>query len=67
AKVALFSALPADEVRRAHMDYVESLNAYLVSVMRRLGENTPVAVLPDGPLTIPEIGVKSKDKAVKAL
>jgi len=55
AKVALFSALPADEVRRAHMDYVESLNEYLVSVMCRLGENTPVAVLPDGPLTIPQI------------
>ena len=56
AKVALFSALPADEVRRAHMEYVESLNEYLVAVMLRLGENTPVAVLPDGPLTIPEIG-----------
>ena len=55
AKVALFSALPAGEVRRAHMDYVENLDEYLMAVMRRLGADTPVAVLPDGPLTIPEI------------
>ena len=67
AKVALFSALPADEVRRAHMDYVEHLNEYLVAVMHRLGENTPVAVLPDGPLTIPEIRVESKGKTGKVL
>ena len=62
AKVALFSALPAGEVRRAHMDYVKNLNEYLASVMRRLGANTPVAVLPEGPLTIPEIAAKPKDE-----
>jgi len=55
AKVALFSALPADNVRRGHMDYIANLDEYLVSLMRRLGENAPVAVLPDGPLTIPYI------------
>jgi len=37
------------------MDHVQNLNEYLVAVSRRLGENTPVAVLPDGPLTIPEM------------
>ena len=55
ARVALFSALPADDVRRAHLDYVENLDEYLASVMCRLGENTPIAVLPDGPLTIPYV------------
>ena len=55
AKVALFSALPADDVRRGHMDYIANLDEYLAAVMRRLGNNTPLAVLPDGPLTIPYI------------
>ncbi len=55
AKVALFSALPADAVRRGHMDYIANLDEYLASVMRRLGNNVPVAVLPDGPLTIPYV------------
>jgi nickel-dependent lactate racemase len=53
AKVALFSALQESDVRRAHLDYIANLDEYLASVMRRLGNNTPVAVLPDGPLTIP--------------
>lgn len=57
AKVALFSSLSADDVRRAHLDYVENLDEYLLAVMRRLGKDTPVAVLPDGPLTIPELVV----------
>jgi len=55
ARVALFSALPADDVRRAHLDYVANLDEYLASAMRRLGKNTPVAVLPEGPLTIPYV------------
>lgn len=63
AKVALFSALPADAVRRAHMDYVENLNEYLAAVMRRLGAKTPVAVLPDGPLTIPDTSALYSRKA----
>jgi len=55
ARVALFSSLPAGDVRRAHIDYVENIDKYLASVMQRLGANTPVAVLPDGPLTIPYV------------
>ena len=55
ASVALFSALAADDVRRAHLDYVENLDEYLVSTRQRLGANTPIAVLPDGPLTIPYV------------
>lgn len=54
-KVALFSSLPADDVRRAHLDYVENLDEYLAAVMRRIGAKAPVAVLPDGPLTIPYV------------
>lgn len=55
AKVALFSTLRSDDVRRAHLDYVENLDEYLASAMHRLGKNTPIAVLPDGPLTIPYV------------
>lgn len=53
ARVALFSALPAEDVRRAHLEPVSDLNGYLAAVMRQLGSKAPVAVLPDGPLTIP--------------
>ncbi len=53
ARVALFSALPADEVRRAHLDYIPDLDAYLAALSRRHGAHTPLAVLPYGPLTIP--------------
>lgn len=56
AKVALFSTLPADEVRRAHLDYIDDFDEYLASVMRKVGDNTPVAVLPEGPQTIPYSG-----------
>jgi len=55
AKVALFSSLPADDVRRAHLDYIADLDEYLASAMRRLGTGAKVAVLPDGPLTIPYV------------
>ncbi len=55
ARVALFSALPADDVRRAHLDHVDDLDQHLALSMHRLGAKTPIAVLPDGPLTIPYI------------
>ncbi len=53
ARVALFSALPADAVRRAHLEPVADLGACLAAARRPLGADTPVAVLPDGPFTIP--------------
>jgi len=53
ARVALKSELPPESVRKAHMEPVEDLNAFLTQTLARLGSDTPVAVLPEGPMTIP--------------
>ncbi|MDD5484135.1 MAG: nickel-dependent lactate racemase [Kiritimatiellae bacterium] len=58
SRVALFSALPENDVRRAHLDYIAGLDEYLSALKDKLGKNTPVAVLPDGPLTIPYVPEK---------
>jgi nickel-dependent lactate racemase len=55
ARVGLYSELPADEVRRAHLEPVEDVEDALASELRRLGTDVPVAVLPEGPMTIPYI------------
>ncbi len=52
ARVALFSELPADEVRAAHLEPVEDVEARVAEELARAGE-VPVAVLPEGPMTIP--------------
>jgi len=53
ARVALFSELPPESVRQAHLEPVEDLDATLARNLARLGPDTPVAVLPEGPMTIP--------------
>jgi nickel-dependent lactate racemase len=53
ARVALFSTLPADEVRRAYLEPVEDLNAFIAAEIDRAGRDAPIAVLPEGPQTIP--------------
>jgi lactate racemase len=53
ARVALFSELSDADVRRAHLTPVRDLRAALDAELARLGRDTPIAVLPEGPLTIP--------------
>jgi nickel-dependent lactate racemase len=53
ARVALFSVLPPREIERAHMAPIEDLNRFVAEQIGRLGTDTPVAVLPEGPQTIP--------------
>jgi nickel-dependent lactate racemase len=53
ARVGLFSEIPAEEVRRAHLEPVADLRAALEAELSRVGRDTPVAVLPEGPMTIP--------------
>ncbi len=53
ARVALFSELPADEVRRAHLEPVDEIRTALDRDLDRIGREAPVAVLPEGPQTIP--------------
>lgn len=56
ARVALYSELPADEVRRAWLEPVADIGARVAAELKRIGKDAPVAVLPEGPMTIPYVG-----------
>ncbi len=53
ARVGLFSTLSAEEVRRAHFEYVHDIAARVDRELNQLGRDMPIAVLPEGPMTIP--------------
>jgi len=55
ARVGLLSELPADEVRRAYLEPMVDVGAAVATELARIGENAPVAVLPEGPQTIPYV------------
>ena len=55
ARVALYSELPPDDVRRAHLEPVADVERTLTAELGRLGRDVPVAVLPEGPMTIPYV------------
>jgi nickel-dependent lactate racemase len=55
AKVALFSELAAEEVVQAHIEPIDDLDGYIRRVVEQLGVDVPVAVLPEGPMTIPYV------------
>jgi nickel-dependent lactate racemase len=59
ARVALYSTLPADEVRRAYLEPVEDLNTFVAAEIDRVGGDASVAVLPEGPQTIPYLAVEN--------
>jgi nickel-dependent lactate racemase len=52
ARVALKSELPPDAVRRAYLEPVEDVGARIAAELRARGD-VPIAVLPEGPMTIP--------------
>ncbi len=53
ARIGLYSELPPEAVRRAHLEPVADLNARLRAEWDRLGPEAPIAILPEGPMTIP--------------
>jgi len=53
AEVGLFSELAAEDVRRAHLEPVNDIAGRLEAELLRRGTDTPIAVLPEGPQTIP--------------
>ena len=55
ARVALRSELPADEVRRAHLEPVADVERAVAVELERIGHDAVVAVLPEGPMTIPYV------------
>jgi len=53
ARAGLYSEIPADEIRRAHVEPVADVSARLAEEVRKVGRDVPIAVLPEGPMTIP--------------
>ena len=55
ARVLAFTGMPAADVRSCQIEPVADLQAAVEAEVRRRGTGIPVAVLPDGPLTIPYV------------
>jgi len=53
ARVALHSELSDAEVRSAHLEPAADVTGQLARELERLGGDAPIAVLPEGPMTIP--------------
>ena len=49
----LYSEIPDEDIRRAHVEPVRDVSARLAEELRRVGKDVPIAVLPEGPMTIP--------------
>jgi nickel-dependent lactate racemase len=53
ARIGLFCEIPPEEVRRAHLEPLEDVASGVGRELARIGADAPVAVLPEGPMTIP--------------
>jgi hypothetical protein len=53
ARVGLYSDIAPDEVRRAHLEPVADVGEFIAGELKRVGKDVPIAVLPEGPMTIP--------------
>lgn len=53
ARVGLYSELDPEDVRKAHLEPVTDLRARIDAELETLGQDAEIAVLPEGPLTIP--------------
>jgi lactate racemase len=53
ARVALYSEIPPDDVRSAHLEPVADIAAAISDELKNVGRDAPVAVLPEGPMTVP--------------
>jgi nickel-dependent lactate racemase len=53
ARVGLFSEIRPEQVRRAHLEPVTEIGARISEELERAGRDAPIAVLPEGPMTIP--------------
>ncbi len=55
ARVGLLSELSPEELARAHIEPLEDVGAAVGRELERIGVDAPVAVLPEGPQTIPYV------------
>jgi lactate racemase len=56
ARVGLHSLIVPEKVRRAHLEPVADIAARVAAELARIGRDQPIAVLPEGPMTIPYLG-----------
>ncbi len=53
ARVGILSKLEPSEVRKAHLTPIKSLQDSLETELDRIGKDAPVAILPEGPVSVP--------------
>ena len=53
ARVALFSDISPSDVLRAHLEPITDVSTCIAKELERIGRDAPIAVLPEGPMTIP--------------
>ncbi|MBI3877175.1 MAG: nickel-dependent lactate racemase [Verrucomicrobia bacterium] len=53
AKVLVYSSLPDETIRACHLEPCHDISGAVNELLKRLGPDARVAVLPQGPLTIP--------------
>ncbi len=53
ARVGLFSEISEEKTRRAHLEKVRDIALRVAMELEVIGRDAPIAVLPEGPMTIP--------------
>ncbi len=53
ARVGVYSEIPPDAIRQSHLEPVANITERVVEEMARVGPDARIAVLPEGPMTIP--------------
>jgi nickel-dependent lactate racemase len=53
ARVALHSEIKPDAVRGVHLEPIADITARISEELEAIGEDVPIAVLPEGPMTVP--------------
>jgi len=67
ANVLLYSSLPEETVRAAHLTPCAAISSTVTELLRARGGSARVAVLPQGPLTIPCLSVSATDEGRQTL
>ena len=57
ARIAVYSTLDPQDLEKAHLIPVDDLNAFVAETVAALPEGAAIAVLPEGPMTIPYVSV----------
>jgi nickel-dependent lactate racemase len=53
ARVGLHALIPPEDIRRAHLEPVPDIGVRVAAELARIGRDQPIAVMPEGPMTIP--------------